>query len=144
MKRLLLSLLLLASLSPLAPAADKMKEFVMKPGETVYARFEVNPKKIKLIAVSREPDPQAQAIFSLTRDEAKSTLVLRVENKLPKDLAYEAEIRSHTLNLRSRVPVTPVVAGKLAFESMPGAVEELTAFDFSYARYKPAPETPRQ
>lgn len=142
MRRCLIPLLL-ALLTPFASGAEKLKQFVIKPGETIYARFDAKPKKLTLVAVSTEPDPAAQVIFSLAKDEAKPQLKLRIENKLAKDLQYRAEIRSATLKLRTPFQTIPVVAGKLAYETMPPQVEEFVAFDFAYARYKPAPETPR-
>ncbi|MFZ5494039.1 MAG: hypothetical protein ACOZE5_01720 [Verrucomicrobiota bacterium] len=143
MMRLSLLLLALVFTSPLATAADKLKQLIVKPGETVYARFEVQPKKLTLVSAGTEPDAGAQVIFTLTRDEAKPMLKLRIENKLPRDLQYRAEIRSKTLRLRTSMKPVPVVAGKLGYELMPGAVEEFVAFDFAYARYTPAPETPK-
>lgn len=143
MKRLSLFLLCLSLLPSFATASEKLKQLVIKPGETLYARFDVQPKKLTLIGLSNEPDPSAQVIFTLLREEGKPLLKLRVENKLAKDFQFRAEIRSHTLKLKSPLQVVPIVAGKVGYETMPGAVEELTAFDFAYGRYKPAPETPR-
>lgn len=134
MKRLLLALLFLATFSPFAQAADKLKDVTLAVGETVYARFEVSGKKLKLVATGKEADAGAQVIFTLTHDAAKNTVNLRVENKLPKDLLYRGEIRSKKLNLHSPANVTPVVAGKLSFETFPGAVEEFSAFDFKFPR----------
>lgn len=134
MKRLLLALLLLSTLSPFAAAADRLKDLIIRPGETVYARFETNGKKLKLVAASPEPDAGAQVIFSLQRDTEKKNLKLRVENNLPKDLFYKVVISSKTLGLRTPAEVTPVVAGKLAYETFPAAVEELSAFDFKFER----------
>lgn len=142
MRRCLIPLLL-ALLTPFASGAEKLKQFIIKPGETIYARFDAQPKRLTLVSVSTEPDAAAQVIFSLSKDEAKPQLKLRVENKLAKDLQYRAEIRSNTLKLKSPLQTIPVVAGKLAYETMPAQVEEFVAFDFAYARYKPAPETPR-
>ncbi len=135
--------LFLALLTPFASGAEKLKQLIVKPGETVYARFDTTPKKLTLVAFSTEPDAAAQVIFSLARDEAKPQLKLRIENKLTKDFQYRAEIRSDTLKLRTPFRTIPVVAGKLAYETMPEQVEEFVAFDFAYARYKPAPESPR-
>lgn len=141
-KRLALLALLLAALTPLTAA--RLKEFTLRPGDTVYVRFDTSGKKLRLAGVAAEPDAQAQAIFSLSRDTEKKAVVLRVENKLAKDLSYRAEMRSTRYHLKSQAPVTPVVAGKLAIEKFPELVDEITAFDFAYAGYKPAPETPRQ
>ena len=47
------------------------------------------------------------------------------------------------MKLKTPFQTIPVVAGKLAYETMPAQVEEFVAFDCAYARYKPAPETPR-
>lgn len=143
MKRFLFVLLALAILAPLSHAADKLKDVIVKPGETVYVRFDVQSKKLRLASVSREPDAAAQVIFTLTKDETKSLLKLRIENKLSTDLKYRAEIRSKTLRLKTPLQTVPVVGGKVGYETMPGAVEEFVAFDFAYARYTPAPETPR-
>ncbi|MDQ5978314.1 MAG: hypothetical protein QG602_1288 [Verrucomicrobiota bacterium] len=143
MKRFLLPLLALSLLASVSSAAEKLKDVVVKPGETVYVRFDAQPKRLRLASVSREPDAQAQVILTLTKDEKKPLLKLRVENKLASDLKYRAEIRSKTLKLRSPMQIVPVVAGKVGYETMPAAVEEFVAFDFAYARYTPAPETPR-
>lgn len=129
-KRPLLALLLLATLSPFAGAADKLKDVVIRVGETVYARFEVEGRKIKLVAVSKEADAAAQVIFTMSKDTEKKTVKLRVENKFPKDLVYRAEIRSHKFGLHAPASLSPVVGGKLAFETLPELVEELAAFDF--------------
>jgi type II secretory pathway component GspD/PulD (secretin) len=141
-KRLFVLVLLLASLSPLSAA--KLKDITLRPGETVYVRFDTSGKRLRLAEAGTQPNPQAQVVFSLERDTAKKVVVLRVENKLAKDLAYRAEMRSTRLNLKSQAPVTPVVAGKLGIEKFPELVDELTAFDFAYSGYKPAPETPKQ
>lgn len=130
MKRLLQAVLLLICLSPLAQAADKISTLVVHPDETIYARFEVSAKKIKLVNVGKEPDAQAQVIFTMTREAKTRILNIKVENKFPNDLTYRSEIRSKTLNLHSPFRVTPVVAGKVAFEKVPPPVEEFSAFDF--------------
>ncbi len=143
MKRFLLTLLALSLFAPISRAADKLKDVVVKPGETVYIRFDVQSKKLRLAAVSREADPATQVIFTLAKDETKPLLKLKIENKLSADLKFRAEIRSKTLRLRTPLQIVPVVAGKVGYETMPSAVEELAAFDFAYARYTPAPETPK-
>jgi len=134
MKRFLYAVLLLICLSPLAQAADKISTLIIHPDETIYARFEVSPKKIKLVSVAKEADPQAQVIFTLTRDPKTTVLNLKVENKFSNDLVYRAEIRSKTRNLKSPFQATPVVGGKVAFETIPPAVEEFAAFDFKLAK----------
>ena len=58
MKRFLLSVLLLCSLTSLAMAADK-NTALLHPGETVYVRFETNGKKIKFVSASKEKDEAA-------------------------------------------------------------------------------------
>jgi hypothetical protein len=141
-KRLAVLLFLLATLTPLSAA--KLKDITLRPGDTVYVRFDTSGKRLRLVEAGNQPNPQAQVIFSLERDTEKKSVVLRVENKLAKDLSYRAEMRSKRFNLKSQAPVTPVVAGKLGIEKFPELVDELTAFDFAYAGYKPAPETPKQ
>jgi hypothetical protein len=130
MKRFLYAVLLLLCLSPISQAADKIGTLVIRPGETLYAHFDVSRKKIKLVSVSKETDPQAQAIFTLTRDPKTTALNLKVDNKFSNDLSYRAEIRSKTRNLHTPFRTIPVVAGKVAFETLPPAVEEFAAFDF--------------
>ena len=133
-KRLLLASLLLCFLSPFAGAEDKLKDFVMRVGETVYARFEVDGRKLKLVSASKTPDPAAQVVFTLTKNAEKKSVDLRVENKFPKDLLYRGEIRAPSHNLKAPARVTPVVGSKLAFENFPELVEEFSAFDFKLAK----------
>ncbi len=133
MKRLLSIFLLLALFIP-SVAADKLKDIAIQPGETVYARFEIERKKLRLVGVSRETDPNAQVIFTTQLDAEKKTLKLKVENKLSKDLVYKVVISAKSLGLRSPAVVSPVVAGKVSYESFPGAVEEVLAFDFKFPR----------
>jgi hypothetical protein len=130
MKRFFQAILLLICFSPLAQAADKISTLLIHPDETVYARFEVSPKKIKLVSTTKEGDAQAQVIFTLTRDAKTGMLNLKVDNKFPHDLTYRSEIRAKSRNLHTPFRTTPVVGGKVAFEKLPPAVEEFAAFDF--------------
>jgi hypothetical protein len=134
MKRLLLTFLLLTLFSPFATAAGRLKDLTIRPGETVYARFEIDGKKLRLVSASREPDSQAQVIFSVQIDTEKKTAKMRVDNKFPKDLIYKVVISAKSLGLRSPAEVAPVVAGKVSYETFPGAVEEVQAFDFKFPR----------
>ena len=128
--RLFLPLLLLGSLALPAQAASKANTVVLRPGEVIYARFETNGKKIKLADASKEKDDRAQVIFSLTREAESLEVKLKVENKFPKDLVYTAVLRSRRLDRESRGEVSPVVGGKLAFETFPPLVDEVTLSDF--------------
>jgi hypothetical protein len=132
MKRFFTALLLLACLSPWARAANTPNTLVIHPEETIYARFEVSAKKIKLINLSKEPDAEAQVVFYFHKDPdpKKKGNVLKVENRFSSDLFYTAEMRSLTLKQQFRAPVTPVVAGKVSYDSFPTQVEEIAAFDF--------------
>lgn len=130
MMRLFLPLLLLGSLALPAQAASKANTVVLRPGEVIYARFETNGKKIKLADASKEKDDRAQVIFSLTREAESLEVKLKVENKFPKDLVYTAVLRSRRLDRESRGEVSPVVGGKLAFETFPPLVDEVTLSDF--------------
>jgi hypothetical protein len=132
MKRFLTALLLLACLSPLARAAAALDTLIIHPEETIYARFEVTAKKIKLVALSKEPDAGAQVVFHFHKDPdpKKKTNLLKVENRFSSDLVYTAEMRSLTLKQQFRAPVTPVVANKVSYDSFPTQVEEIAAFDF--------------
>lgn len=130
MNKFLSAVLLLACFAPLSHAAEKLKELVIRPGETIYARFETTRKKITLVKISKEPDSEAQVIFSLQREPEKRALKMTVDNKFPTDLSYQAEMRSVTAKRKMPMRPTPVVGGKLAFENFPDVVEEVAAFDF--------------
>ncbi len=130
MKRLLLAAFFITSLSLPALAADKANTVLIHKGETVYARFETKGKKMKLVGFAKEKDERAQVIFSFLPDPKKPELILKVENKFTQDLSYKAEMRSLTKKMKFLVPVSPVVGGKVSFESFPNQVEEVAAFEF--------------
>jgi len=134
MNRLFSALLLLACITTCVLAASAPTSLIIHPGETIYARFEVSGKKIRLASLSPTADASAQVVFSLQKDEAKGLLKLKVENKLSSDLVYRAEMRSLTLKQHFPALVTPVVAGKAAYETFPIQVEELSAFDFKLVK----------
>jgi hypothetical protein len=127
MKRILIAVFLAASLTLSAVAADKVH---MKPGETVYARFETKGKKIKLTGYSKEKDEAAQVILSIEPDPKNPGHILKVENKFPRGLLYKLEMRSLTLKRQFVVPASPVVAGKVSFENFPNVVDQVAVFDF--------------
>jgi hypothetical protein len=134
MKRFLLSLLLLCSLTSLASAADKNTALI-HPGETVYVRFETQGKKIKFASASKEKDDAAQIIFTWAKEFNKNGMrQLKVENKFASDLVYKVEIRSLTQKHEARFSPSPVVAGKIGFDEYPIFVEEIAAFDFKLER----------
>lgn len=130
MKRLLFALFVAASLTLPAQAKEKPNTVIIHPGEVVYARFEANGKKIKLVSYSKAKDEAAQVIFSLLPDEKKPVNNLKVENKFPRDLTYRVEMRSLVRKQRFPRETTPVVAGKLAFEIIPKEADELAVFEF--------------
>lgn len=121
---------LLALILPVQ-AGERANTVLIHPGETVYARFEVKGKKLKLVSTTKARTEDAKVIFALLSDEKKGGYSLKVENKYNRDLRYKVEMRSLTRKLKFSSTMTPVVAGKLAFESFPKEVEELAAFDFS-------------
>ncbi len=130
MKRLLLAVFFLASLLLPASASERANTVLIHPGETVYARFESKGKKLKLVSTSKEKDEGAQVIFNLGTDDKKPLYNLKVENKLPFTLLYKTQARSIKRNLRFDSSMTPVVAGKVAFEVFPTLMEELAAYGF--------------
>ena len=131
MKRLFLLLLLLAPLCTMARgASEKPNTVLIHPGEVIYARFEQKGKKLKLVSATKERDEQAQVVLTLSPAIKDTLLTLKVENKFAKYLHYKAEIRSLTLKKRMLVTVFPVVAGKLALEQLPPAIEELALHAF--------------
>jgi len=129
MKRLLFALFALCALTTFAFAADK-NSVLIHPGETVYARFEVKGKKIRLVQAGKEKDDAAQVIFTFDKQAKEGMRSLKVENKFPNDLIYKAEMRSLTLKHERRVNPTPVVGGKIAIDPYPIVVEQLAFFDF--------------
>jgi hypothetical protein len=128
MKRFLLSFLALAALTTLA-YADK-NTVLLHPGDIIYARFDVKGTKIKLAHAGPEKDDAAQVILSLDKEAKGGSRTLKVENKFTSDMLYKIEIRSLSQNHQMRLPPTPVVAGKVAFDSYPAVVEEMALFDF--------------
>lgn len=135
MKRLLLSLLAASVLGPLAViAGEKANTVLIHPGETIYAKFTQQGRKLSLVSTSKEKDETAQLIFTMSRAAPGETSSIQVENKFAKDLVYKVEIRS--LSLKRQVPlvVVPVVAGKLAREQLPPYIEELAAYAFKLER----------
>jgi hypothetical protein len=128
MKRFLLSLFAFAALTTFAFADKNTVE--IHPGETVYARFEVKGKKVRLVQSGKEKDDAAQVIFTFDKDLTKGMRTLKVENKFPNDLIYKAEMRSLSLKHERRVTPTPVVGGKVAFDPYPPVVEQIAFFDF--------------
>ncbi len=128
MKRLLLALVFFASFCSAARA--EKNTILIHPGETVYARFDVNGKKIRLGKFSKEPDDSAQVVFVFEKELKGLFRTLQVENKFPRDLVYKLEMRSLSQNHQMRAHPTPVVAGKMAFDTYPAVVEELALYDF--------------
>ena len=128
MKRFLLSLFALSALTTFAFA--EKSTVLIHPGETVYARFEVKGKKIRLTKSGKEKDEGAQVIFTFDKELTKGMRTLKIENKFPNDLIYQAEMRSLSLKHERRVTTTPVVGGKVGFDPYPPMVEELAFFDF--------------
>lgn len=128
MKRFFFSLFAFTALATFAFA--EKNTVLIHPGETVYARFEVKGKKIRLASSSKVKDDDAQVIFTFDKELTKGSRMLKVENKFPNDLVYKAEMRSLTLKHERRVEPTPVVGGKVGFDPYPPVVEELAFFDF--------------
>ncbi len=133
MKRYLLWLFFLGTLTSLAVASDKNTALI-HPGETVYVRFESQGKKIKFVSTSKERDDAAQVIFTFAKEFKGVMRVLKVENKFPRDLVYKVEMRSLSQHHEMRGQPSPVVAGKVAFDEYPPVVEELACFDFKLER----------
>ena len=127
MKRFLLSFLVLAALTTLAHAE---KSVVMHPGDTMYLRFDVKGTKIKLAHAGPEKDDAAQVTFAFSKEPKEYVRTMKVENKFSNDFVYKIEVRSLSLNHQMRVPSSPVVANKVAFDTYPMGVEEVALFDF--------------
>ncbi len=130
MKRSIYLFIALLALILTAHAGEKAGTVVINPGEVVYARFEAKGKKIKLVSSSKVVDEGAQVIFTLLADEKKGGYSLKVENKFSQDLYYRAEMRSLTKDRKFAMPMTPVVAGKLALENYTKEVEQVAAYEF--------------
>lgn len=130
MKRLLFALFLVASLALPAQAKEKANTVLIHPGEVVYARFEAKGNKLKLVSYSKAKDEAAQVVFTFQPDETKPVNILKVENKFPRDLHYSLEMRSLVRKQHFPRETTPVVAGKLALETMPKQADELAVSGF--------------
>ena len=116
-------------------ASAKSNAVLIHPGETIYTRFELKGKKIILVNFSKEMDANAQVIFSFAPDAQKPRVFsLKVENKFPRDFTYKVEMRSLSKKQKANMPVTPVVAGKVAFELFPSQVEQLALNEFELAK----------
>ncbi|MES1194882.1 MAG: hypothetical protein ABUL65_03235, partial [Opitutus sp.] len=103
---------------------------VMHPGDTMYLRFDVKGTKIKLAHAGPEKDDAAQVIFAYGKEVKEYSRTMKVENKFANDFVYKVEVRSLRLNHQMRVPSSPVVANKVAFDTYPMGVEEVALFDF--------------
>lgn len=133
MKRFLL-LLPVLFLVGLVHAADK-NNVLLHPGETLYLRFDASSRKISLASVGKEADATAQVVVSLAKDQDQNGMrKMKIENKFSRDLIYKVEVRSFSLKREMRVPTTPVVAQKVAFEDYPIGVDELAFYDFKLAK----------
>ena len=130
MKRLLFALFFATAFTLPAQAKEKANAVIIHPGETVYASFEAKGTKLKLVGFSKEKDANAQVVFSLLPDEKKPGNILKVENKFPRDLHYSLEMRSLVRKQHFPRETTPVVAGKLALETMPREADELAVYGF--------------
>ena len=132
MKCLLLVVCVLATLLLPANASEKANTVLVHPGDTIYARFEVKGQKLKLVGTSKEKDEGAQVVITLGPDPKKPTQLysLKLESKFPRDLLYKLQMRSKKRNLEMIIPVSPVVAGKVAFEQFPQLIDELALYDF--------------
>jgi hypothetical protein len=130
MKRFLFAVIFSAALLLPASASEKANTVLIHPGETVYARFEIKGRKLKLVSYSKEKDEAAQVIFTLGPDAKKPLHNLKVENKFPLTLLYKTEARSLMRNLKFEATMTPVVAGKVSFEVFPKVLGELAAYAF--------------
>ena len=134
MKYLILVLLVLAPLgSPVLQAGEKANTILVHPGEVIYARFEQKGKKLKLISATKEKNDAAQVVISLSAKDPKNIvapLTLKVENNFPQDLTYAGEMRIKAKNMHHPATVYPVVATKMALETVPSFVDELALFEF--------------
>jgi hypothetical protein len=128
MTRFFFSLFAFAALTTFAFA--EKNTVLIHPGETVYARFEVKGKKIRLVSSGMEKDDAAQVIFTFDKDPTHGMRTLKIENKFPNDLIYKVEMRSLKLKHQRRVTPTPVVGRKVAFDPYPAVADELALFDF--------------
>lgn len=132
MKRLVLFLFTL--LFAAAPVLAAKNTVLLHPGDTLYARFDIDGKKIRLANVGADKDEGAQVVFIFDKEATGYMRRLKVENRFPHDLVYKVEMRSLSQGHQQRVPSTPVVGGKVAFEDYPAGVEELALYDFKIER----------
>lgn len=103
---------------------------LVHPGETLYAMFERDGTNLKLVRVSPQKDQRAQLVIAMKPYSGDTGIVLRVENKFDKDVAYKAEMRILSRNKSKETSVLPVPAGKMSFEQWPYPLEELALYAF--------------
>jgi hypothetical protein len=132
MKRFVLFLFTLLLTAASAFAAKNT--VLVHPGETVYARFDIDGKKIRLANAGTDKDENAQVVFIFDKEPTGYMRRLKIENRFDRDFVYKVEMRSLSQGHQQRVPSTPVVASKVAFEDYPAGVEELALYDFKIER----------
>ncbi|HVZ65922.1 MAG TPA: hypothetical protein VG936_15255 [Lacunisphaera sp.] len=113
-------------------ASDKV---TIRNGETWYAHFQQKGKKLKFLDASKEKDPHAQLVISLSSKDKEGLATLKLESALDNDLVYRATMWSNLLKRHATLTVYPIVGGKMGTVQVPPLVDEIVLFDF---RYEPA------
>lgn len=127
----LFALLILPFVALAQLPAEKPNTVLVHPGDVLYAKFEESGASLKLLSISKEKDDQAQLVLTMKPfDKAAGFLMLQVESKFGKDMAYKAEMRLLSKNRRKETSVIPVRAGLSSFESWPHPIEELALYGF--------------
>ena len=122
---------LLVSLPLLADTdAEKPNTVLIHPGETIYATFQRDGASLKLLRLSQTENKSAQVVVNMAPFNEDVGIILKVENKFDKTLAYKAEMRLLTRNKRRDTSVIPIRAGNLSFEQWPHMIEELALYGF--------------
>ena len=104
---------------------------LIHPGEVIYVRFTQNKLKLKVVSATKEKDEQAQVIMSLEPVvSGQDHITLKVVNKFTSDLHYKAEMRAPSKDLSLIIPVSLVVAERLALEKLAPTIEEVYLFGF--------------
>lgn len=113
-------------------ASDKV---TVHNGETWYAHFQQKGKKLKFLDATKEKDPNAQLVISLSPKDKEGMATLKLESALGDDLVYRATMWSNVLKRHGALTVYPIVGGKMGTVQVPPLVDELVLFDF---RFEPA------
>ena len=128
----LLSLIVFALVAPSIAALDATNTIIMHPGDVLYAKFDEAAQGLRLLAVAKDKDDQAQLILTMEPFDRKTgMLMLEVKSRFKRTMTYKAEMRWPSKQRRKETSVVPVMAGLISIETWPHPIEELALYSFA-------------